>query len=297
MNTSKKTRRFLWSLGLSAGFLCVDWNVPGGFLQYVAGDLWTKVRSENIFLCIFECWLVAFLVYWLLAAGFLSTDVRMRPERLWKLKTYPGRQFLVDGSPNNPPLLRMLKTVLFNQTFVFLLCVELIQAVCLLLNLNDLPWQMGVDNARVLPSVLKVSIHLSLGFVVDEILYYTVHSIAHRKDVGVHKMHHAYIATYATSSLNVHPIEMLVARTLAPCLPAQLLGFHSVTWCVFLILLWTKDVLDHCGYELYLLRADFCDIHAQHVDGNYGKYGFLDTLLETRSRYAAKKTTISIVDV
>jgi hypothetical protein len=60
------------------------------------------------------------VVYYLYGGLLLFVDVFYRPEVLYAYKIQPDKRFAIEGSHSNPPLGRLIRSLLFAQFFISL---------------------------------------------------------------------------------------------------------------------------------------------------------------------------------
>lgn len=242
--------------------------------------------GEQFLLPVVGGWLVMFITYWAFGLAMLLVDITRRPAWLWQRKYQKTRQYAYAGSEYNPPLVRTVALVLFNQLFVFLPGLWLMQRF--FTHTALLPWRTGIRVERELPTLASMLITFSWAVFLEEFLFYYSHWLMHTRLLyrTVHKVHHSYKAPHTIASLYAHPFEALTANLVAMNLPLFVCNFHLLTFYVAICLGWMSSLVGHCGYDLPLLslfipKHDFHDLHHERFAGNYGTAGWLDALLGT----------------
>ncbi|KAK2783523.1 hypothetical protein FQN53_009146 [Emmonsiellopsis sp. PD_33] len=142
-----------------------------------------------------------------------------------------------------------------------------------------LPWDIAVD--------------LGVGFVLREILQYTIHRyILHSPTSYLAKCHdawyHSLKAPYPLTAHYDHPLSYLFSRFLPTFLPAALLRFHLLTYLLYLSLVSTEELFAYSGYSTMPTNffiggiARRADLHVLGKGcGNYGAWGVLDWICGT----------------
>lgn len=252
-------------------------------------DLWGLFLDqfdESFDLPVVGGWLVMFLTYWLFGFAMLAVDITHKPAWLWNRKYQKSKMYSYAGSDYNPPLKKTVALVLFNQLFVFLPGLWLMQRF--FTNTALLPWSTGIRVDRELPTLISMLVTFSWAVFLEEILFYSSHWLMH---VGFfyrnfHKVHHSYRAPHAIASLYAHPVEAVLANLVAMNLPLFVCNFHLLTFYIAISLGWMSSLVGHCGYDvpilsLFIPKHDFHDLHHEKFNGNYGTAGWLDLLLKT----------------
>ncbi|KAK2795602.1 hypothetical protein FQN50_009708 [Emmonsiellopsis sp. PD_5] len=148
-----------------------------------------------------------------------------------------------------------------------------------------LPWDIVVD--------------LGMGFVLREILQYTIHryilhSHSHSPSPTSYlaKCHdtwyHSLKAPYPLTAHYDHPLPYLISRFLPTFFPAALLRFHLLTYLLYLSLVSMEELFAYSGYSTMPTNffiggiARRADLHVLSKGcGNYGAWGVLDWICGT----------------
>lgn len=208
-------------------------------------------------------WILSLIVYWSLGTIFLLIDKYKLPATLYNTKYQKNAE-----TKNSVSLTDCIKQVIFNQIFALLpgLCV---------LNL--------IGNIKVtpeIPSLYVIICDLILAALFGELCYYFSHRLLHTGSLyaKIHKRHHNYKAPIAIVSLYAHPLEVLVGNTFAVIGPIYMLGVHSYTLYLGIVIGFIDSLSDHAGYDV---KNRFHDLHHQLTNYNFGSIGILDRLLGT----------------
>ena len=182
------------------------------------------------------------VVYWLHGLLHLAVDVSRWPP-LYQYKIQQSRHL---DTARLPQLVLTLVTV---QASVFL-------PVCYLLALLSVKTDYGLwleEDDLQLPSNRAICLHI-LGFaIVDEILFYLTHRLAHHKSLyrHVHKVHHEWTAPLALASDYCHPAEHLLVNVLPNIAYAATLGCDPFSYLIWWVLGYLGSQTNHSGYRYY----------------------------------------------
>ncbi|CAJ1012738.1 putative Fatty acid hydroxylase superfamily [Leishmania naiffi] len=182
---------------------------------------------------------------------------------------------------------------------------------------EDIANYMSGRNLKKLPmSLVTITSHFLLANVINEIGFYTSHSILHSNPHlyrMFHKKHHMYTGTISIAAEYATPLEDIFANAIPTVAYFSFMFFHYTreeaaesafitsarAWPLFMTWVWarlweTYEV--HSGYcfsdtwlgKIGLMhghRARFHDFHHTHNVCNYGSGLFMDALLNTMDPY------------
>eukprot|EP00808_Paulinella_micropora_P028180 g37251.t1 len=243
----------------------------GRILQAGWSVLFDCLQGGQFNVTVWGGWLCLMLTYWLYGGLLLCVDVWHRPQLVQRLRFQPQRPFALNATPYNPSLAALLRNVLFNQVFVILPGIFLLDCLTPLL---PLPWRTGVLVTRELPALT------------DWILRATA-------------QHHLYRAPHALAALFAHPLESLLGNTFAVMGPAFFCGFHISQWLLAVVAGVVSTCSAHSGYALPWAprvqgHLDFHDYHHSNFVGNYGTFGFIDALHGTDEPWKSSRCSIHV---
>lgn len=92
----------------------------------------------------------------------------------------------------------------------------------------------------------------------------------------IHKRHHRFTAPVALAAQYAHPIEQVFANILPITLPPQLLNSHIITFWLYMSYELFNTATVHSGYDFFVKKAAFHDLHHEKFNLNFGSVGFLD---------------------
>ncbi|RDW76496.1 sterol desaturase family protein [Aspergillus mulundensis] len=132
------------------------------------------------------------------------------------------------------------------------------------------------------------------GFLIREILSYAIHRWGlHYKDsifpwlVECHKSwYHDLTNTFPLTAHYDHPFIYLLSTWLPMYLPVCILGFHTVTFLLYTLLISLEEVFVFCGYcklpsFLLSMAARHAESHLADGKAYFGRWGYIDLLLGT----------------
>lgn len=174
-------------------------------------DLWNKLlnRSSPHVVEFAGTLLVQLVFFWLPAASYASLDY-VAPKFSQRHKLQPQTR-----QPTSEEIRECLKVVLQNQVLSAVIHIFLLFAGAIA---GGKPtYRFDVQ----LPSLDQIIRDLLGCIVLREILFYYAHRFLHLPSIypRIHKMHHRFTAPVALAAQYAHPIEHLMANTLA--------DFHS----------------------------------------------------------------------
>ena len=180
------------------------------------------------------------LVYWVHGLLHLAVDLSRWPP-LYQYKIQATKPL----TPSRLP--RLFSTLATVQLGVFL-------PLCYLLGLVSVKTDYGlwVDASHLaLPTNRDICLHI-LGFaVVDEVLFYSSHRLAHHRALyrHVHKVHHEWTAPLALASDYCHPLEHLLVNVLPNIAYAFIFGSDPFSYLIWWVLGYLGSQTNHSGYR------------------------------------------------
>ena len=180
------------------------------------------------------------LVYWVHGLLHLAVDLSRWP---------PLYQYKIQATKHLTPsrLPRLFSTLATVQLGVFL-------PLCYLLGPVSVKTDYGLwveASHLALPTNRDICLHI-LGFaVVDEILFYSSHRLAHHRSLyrHVHKVHHEWTAPLALSSDYCHPLEHLLVNVLPNIAYALIFGSDPFSYLIWWVLGYLGSQTNHSGYR------------------------------------------------
>ncbi|CAG5100392.1 Oidioi.mRNA.OKI2018_I69.XSR.g16979.t1.cds [Oikopleura dioica] len=79
----------------------------------------------------------------------------------------------------------------------------------------------------------------------------------------------------------MHPLEWVMVNMTLTFVGPVALGTHAVSTWAYYVFIFTKGVINHCGYHIpapHVLSSSFHDAHHRLFNCNYGSYGLFDYL-------------------
>lgn len=145
-----------------------------------------------------------------------------------------------------------------------------------------------------LPSVIESIIHIVIGLLSTDFIFYCFHRSLHSKYLYqyIHKQHHEFKIVSSISSEFSHFIESLT-NVLSVLIGPALMKSHLLIYvCLIVLRLWESQDA-HCGYEFpfyispwVLLRSNrMHEFHHSHNLGSYGMFFFWDYICGTNTHY------------
>ncbi|KAI9597523.1 hypothetical protein BDF19DRAFT_435340 [Syncephalis fuscata] len=122
-----------------------------------------------------------------------------------------------------------------------------------------------------------------------EITYYYGHRAAHHPRVYkyVHKVHHDFTAPIPIAAFHMHPLDFIATNAIPVLIGPVLLQLHLMTVWLWVSIILVIHVHLHCGLELPFLPTPMDhDYHHQVFNSNFGVFGFLDVIHNTRGKYS-----------
>jgi len=222
---------------------------------YYLSDVWSNFiisnQDNNILLAVLYPFMISVIVFWSYGGSWLIIDY-------FQIKIFRKLQ----SKTNNESIRKCVKVVLFNQLFVLLPTLYVLNYIW------PIEFNTIISPIAVLITLIKV-------FISGEILYYYVHRLLHYPSIYkcIHKVHHEYVTPIGISSLYCHPIEMLIGNTLTLLGPLYWWNADGFTLYLGIELGFFESVADHSGYDT---KGAFHDKHHQLFNCNYGSMRLLD---------------------
>jgi len=273
----------LWSVALLYVFATVNSTSPLGLLlgltiitrpEFLV-KTWSTYAADPFSLLAIYIPAAVLFVYWLHGLLLLILDITQWPP-LYKYKLQPKVKFQTDR------LVPLITRVLGVQLLVFVP----ISVVVALASTNRSGQFLIVS--KELPSMRRLAIDIFCFNLVDEILFYAAHRIAHHKSLykHVHKVHHEFTAPIALATDYCHPLEHLLVNVL-PNIGYILFGADAFSYLIWWLISYLGSQTNHSGYRFPPAnltsesQPDFHDKHHEKFSSNYGTSGLLDWLLGT----------------
>ncbi|EAA04938.5 fatty acid hydroxylase domain-containing protein 2-like [Anopheles arabiensis] len=217
--------------------------------------------------------------FWIVGGLFVLMDLTNRPVFLRRYKTQPGKNEPIAW----PDLLRVMRTILFNQTVV---------GIPLTLVGYHATIKGSVPDVRTLPPVDVIVRDLLVCVFFAEVGFYYVHRFLHIKPLYrlVHKKHHEWTAPFAWTAMYCHPIEHIISNMVPPMIGIQLMKAHVFTTAIWFPLVIFNTIRDHCGYHLpFFPSSEYHDYHHAKFTECFGTFGYLDWLHGTDTKFRKSK--------
>jgi len=278
----------IWSLALL--FICTTSNStsPAGFLLSVVlatrptwlSDGWlTMVESfsPEVLLGLVLPGLVL-LVYWLHGLLHLLLDM-VQWEPLYQYKIQRNKH--LDWS--------RIPSLFFGLAKVQILVFFPVSLAFAWLSVNT---SYGLSLTPDLPSPRTLLLHLVGYALVDEVLFYFMHRLAHHRSLykHVHKIHHEWTAPIALASDYCHPLEHLFVNVLPNIAYAVIFGSDPFSYLIWWLISYLASQTNHSGYRFPIAdltkeaQPNFHDLHHEKFNTNYGSMGVLDWLCGTLTK-------------
>ena len=143
------------------------------------------------------------------------------------------------------------------------------------------------------PSPVSIVKDLVLGYILRDILTYTIHRYTlHESDSQIARLHetwyHSLPSTFPLSASYDHPLPYLLHKFLPTYLPAVLFHFHLLTYIIYLTLISLEEMWTYSGYSTVPTNFILGGI-ARRTDthllgdgaGNFGTMGLVDWSMGT----------------
>ena len=277
-----------WSLALL--FICSTSNStsPVGLLLSVLlisrpawlVDGWATLNTEFSPLILIGLVLpgLVMVIYWMHGLAHLLLDIFQ-----WK----PIYQYKIQQNKHldRKRLPSLFYTLVKVQLIVFF-------PVCLAFSWISVNSAYGLSITRELPSPRALFLHQVGYALVDEILFYAMHRLAHHRSLyrHVHKIHHEWTAPIALASDYCHPVEHLLVNVLPNIAYGLFIGSDPFSYLIWWIISYLGSQTNHSGYRFPTAdlsqeaQPNFHDLHHEKFNTNYGSMGFLDWLLGTLTK-------------
>eukprot|EP00927_Polykrikos_kofoidii_P042433 TRINITY_DN3637_c0_g1_i2.p1 TRINITY_DN3637_c0_g1~~TRINITY_DN3637_c0_g1_i2.p1 ORF type:complete len:365 (-),score=42.77 TRINITY_DN3637_c0_g1_i2:142-1155(-) len=245
---------------------------------YPLHDLWQRFSYGMTFsgLCYLWAPLVINITYWsnglllfaleahfsdLLNAFRIQSTKRFDTSKFWKLVTTVGINFFL--------------VMPFVSTLAYVLILG------------------GGGGLRIepeLPGPLEMFLHMIYYLLWNEVLFFYGHWMMHANTWlyrKVHKIHHEFTAPCALAAIYCHPVEFVISDFIPLGVGCFLLNSHAFTFCVWCVFAVLGTQTHHCGFRWPWIASwdhqpNFHDMHHQRFTVNFGQFGFLDTLHDTK---------------
>jgi Sterol desaturase len=129
--------------------------------------------------------------------------------------------------------------------------------------------------------LVKMIIDLILVSFLSDIFFYTLHRLLHVSFIykKYHKKHHQIIAPIGLSAVYMTTLDFYLGNIVPIYLPLCLVGAHSLTVRIWMILTTINTVVvAHSGFDKL---ANFHDKHHSAFNKNYGTNLFMDRIFGT----------------
>lgn len=226
--------------------------------------------GDSIFIRVLVPWLMSTVFYWTYGLLLLLVDFARAPAFFYRRKLQPRVELNPAGDSFRPPLRKCLLTVLFNQLFVILPGLLMMDWIT---RTGFIPFVTGIRVERELPSLSEMALHGVFGVLLVELFFFSSHRLLHAAFWSIHKQHHEYKAPIALAAIYAHPLEVFFGNTLAVMGPAFLCSFHAYSWYLGIIIGFFSTQSSHSGYNI---EGPVHDLHHQFTNYNYGTLGILD---------------------
>jgi hypothetical protein len=145
-----------------------------------------------------------------------------------------------------------------------------------------------------LPTPFAIIIDLARGYIIREILTYTLHRYLLHPEQPTYlsrahqTYYHALPSPFPLSASYDHPLPYLLHTFLPTYLPAFLFRFHLLTYLLFLTLTALEETFAYSGYSTFPTNIMFRGIARrtdEHLcsggEGNFGRLGIVDWVMGT----------------
>ncbi|OAF70809.1 hypothetical protein A3Q56_01399 [Intoshia linei] len=202
----------------------------------------------------------------LLNVPLMILDIWNKPKFLTKFKIQPNNKLDIKKLPD------LVKTVVINQYII---------SPLVFYSFYQLQTWRSQQFISKLPSLLKIIVDLGISSLIEEVLFYYSHRLAHHPLVYkyVHKKHHEWRTCIGLSSVYAHPLEHVVGNLFSILAGPFILGSHMIVPLISIYLEIYSTVTSHCGYHFPLMASnEDHDFHHFQFTNNFGVNGLLDYL-------------------
>lgn len=278
----------LYTIGALLLILLLVSNTFSGILRSIWADVgnnwlytytWLLQRSSGFQLAVWGNAVLHLLTYWPLCLVYCFIELK-----------YPGmlKRFKIQAevAPTVADYIKCAKQVVFNQIFVSA-PVILVHHYLMVLRTNG-----EYTETSSWPSFTTFVLHFAAFLLVEEILFYYSHRIAHWGPIYrfVHKRHHEFRAPVAMSAIYCHPLEHLFCNLIPVHAGPLLCGSHLSVAAVWYTMAVLNTINAHSGYHLPLFPSpEAHDYHHLTFTQNFGVLGILDYLHGTDAEFRASE--------
>lgn len=233
---------------------------------------------------------VRILFYILPSAFFLLFDALL-PSAAENLKTL-GDSALPFKNASRQRTLRMLRVLLWS--LVNIVMGVVIQALVELLFTRVLVIRSALRVTTTLPLPFGILKDLARGYLVREVLAYTLHRHALHEShsttlARAHRdWYHSLPAPFPLAASYDHPLPYLARSFLPTYIPAVLFRFHLLTYVLYLTLVSLEETFAYSGYSSLptnFILGGVARRTETHLlcggEGNYGPWGLVDWVMGT----------------
>jgi len=278
----------LWSLALLVICTTSNSTTPAGFLLALVlisqptwlVDGWETLNTQFSPLMLIGLVIpgLVLLIYWVHGLLHLLLDI-FQWQPLYQYKIQKTKHL---DTKRLPSLFRTLLTV---QLLVFL-------PICFCFGYISVHTSFGLSITRYLPTPRALFVNQVGYALVDEVLFYAMHRLAHHRLLyrHVHKIHHEWTAPIALASDYCHPLEHIFVNVLPNIAYGIFFDSDPFSFLVWWIISYLGSQTNHSGYRFPMAdlsqeaQPNFHDLHHEKFNTNYGSMGFLDWLFGTLTK-------------
>ncbi|RMZ91261.1 hypothetical protein DV736_g1480, partial [Chaetothyriales sp. CBS 134916] len=239
------------------------------------------------------------LVFYVIPSLLFLTFDTLLPSTAEGFKAYGAEALPFANASSRRKTMRQLR--ILGWSLANILLATLLQLTIEVLLTQVLLVRSAVRVTTSLPAPISILKNLAQGYIIREILTYTIHRFAlhersHGKNIAAqcHQQwyHNVVKVPFPLSESYDHPLPYLLLRFLPTYLPAFLLRFHLLTYLIFLAVISLEETFANSGYcsssalpmNFFFLGgiARHTNLHAVHSGhGNYGSVGLVDWIMGT----------------